>query len=210
MRFAYADPPYPGQAYQYRGHPDYAGEVDHAELIARLEREYPDGWALSTNATAIQYVLSLCPSTIRVAVWHRTNAAPPGAKPGWWWDWEPVIVNGGRPSPVRAVFSSALNNDKPGTTGRFLGAKPAGFTRWMLGLLGAEIDDEIDDLFPGSGAVGREIESWRRHPKLPTFVRSELDMNSRTPSRLARDLRLAGHPNLFTANELSCHDRAIP
>jgi hypothetical protein len=53
MRFAYADPPYPGQAWRVYGrHEDYAGEVDHAELIARLERDYPDGWALSTPAAS--------------------------------------------------------------------------------------------------------------------------------------------------------------
>lgn len=35
MRFAYADPPYPGKARKYYGaHPDFAGEVDHAALIA--------------------------------------------------------------------------------------------------------------------------------------------------------------------------------
>ena len=32
----YADPPYPGKAWLYRGHPDYGGEVDHAALIGRL------------------------------------------------------------------------------------------------------------------------------------------------------------------------------
>ena len=31
MRIAYADPPYPGCAHLYRGHPDYAGEVDHVK-----------------------------------------------------------------------------------------------------------------------------------------------------------------------------------
>ena len=36
LRLAYADPPYPGKAWLYRGHPDYAGEVDHAALIRRL------------------------------------------------------------------------------------------------------------------------------------------------------------------------------
>jgi hypothetical protein len=34
FRLAYADPPYPGLAWMYRGHSDYAGEVDHAALIA--------------------------------------------------------------------------------------------------------------------------------------------------------------------------------
>src|SRR5205814_1352667 len=62
MRFGYADPPYPGQAWRLYGkHPDYAGEVDHTELIAQLERDFPDGWALSTSAMAPQEVLALCP-----------------------------------------------------------------------------------------------------------------------------------------------------
>lgn len=33
LSLAYADPPYPGKAYLYRGHPDYAGEVDHRKLL---------------------------------------------------------------------------------------------------------------------------------------------------------------------------------
>jgi hypothetical protein len=32
LRLAYADPPYPGKARLYQDHPDYGGEVDHAEL----------------------------------------------------------------------------------------------------------------------------------------------------------------------------------
>jgi hypothetical protein len=50
MRIAYADPPYVGCAHLYKGHPDYAGEVDSASLIDRLEREF-DGWILHASAT---------------------------------------------------------------------------------------------------------------------------------------------------------------
>src|SRR5215469_15635872 len=104
-RFAYADPPYPGCAHLYRGHPDYAGEVDHAELITRLCTDYPDGWALSTGGPQIKQILDLCPSDVRVAVWHRIGCYPPqGKNPGWWWEWEPVIVRGGRQRPVHTVL----------------------------------------------------------------------------------------------------------
>lgn len=48
MRIAYADPPYPGCAHLYKGHPDYAGEVDHMEL-ARVLSHY-DGWILHTSS----------------------------------------------------------------------------------------------------------------------------------------------------------------
>jgi len=41
---------YIGCADLYRDHPDYAGEVDHAALIERLESEY-DGWVLHAAAT---------------------------------------------------------------------------------------------------------------------------------------------------------------
>lgn len=92
---AYADPPYPGKASIYREHPDYAGEVDHAELVNRLVDGWPDGWALSTSAEALPRILRLCPDDVRVAAWLRgprinTRALRPLAS------WEPVIYRGGR------------------------------------------------------------------------------------------------------------------
>ncbi len=52
LRLAYADPPYPGRsARYYSAHPDYAGEVDHAALLAQLAEFYR--WALSTSADAL-------------------------------------------------------------------------------------------------------------------------------------------------------------
>ena len=39
--------------------------------------------------------------------------------------------------------------------GRVIGAKPAAVCRWIFTLLGAAPGDTLDDLFPGSGAVGR-------------------------------------------------------
>jgi len=157
MRFAYADPPYPGQSRAlYADHPDYAGEVDYAALVERLEDEYPDGWALSTSAQALPYVLSLCPCQVRVAAWYKTNAPPIRITRGWIWSWEPIIVCGGRPGrdPVRDALAAGIPN------GSIPGQKPDAFSRWMLNLLGAEQGDRIDDLFPGSGAVSRLLASW--------------------------------------------------
>lgn len=51
MRLGYAGPPYIGCAHLYKDHPDFAGEVDHAALIAQLERDF-DGWVLHASATA--------------------------------------------------------------------------------------------------------------------------------------------------------------
>lgn len=77
LRLAYADPPYPGNAWLYRGHRDYAGEVDHGELLARLVGY--DGWALSTSAAALPAVLALCPPGVRVA---PGTAAPAARRAG--------------------------------------------------------------------------------------------------------------------------------
>ena len=50
MRIAFADPPYPGQSKRlYGDHPDYAGEVNHAELVADLLARFPDGWESTAN-----------------------------------------------------------------------------------------------------------------------------------------------------------------
>lgn len=60
MKIGYADPPYIGQsARHYKDHPDYAGEVDHAELVERLERDY-DGWVLHTHVPGLRELLTLC------------------------------------------------------------------------------------------------------------------------------------------------------
>ena len=162
IRLAYADPPYPGKSRRYYAqHPDYAGEVDHAALIERLVAEFPDGWALSTSAEALQDVLGLCPPGTRVAAWHRGERPTPAYRPlnGW----EPVIYRGGRAylSPVDARrVDSLVHVSRPRRTDprRVIGAKPARFCAWLFDLLGAQLGDEFVDLFPGSGGVAR---SWR-------------------------------------------------
>lgn len=173
-RLAYADPPYPGNAYLYRGHPDYMGEVDHAELLSRLATY--DGWALSTSAKALPDVLALAVArglAVRVAAWirgvrpHATARYPINA-------WEPVIY-----VPVASAggndASRGPDSEPSSGTGatrridilthgvsamltlptRVIGAKPAAFCRWVFDLIGAMPEDELDDLYPGSGIVGR-------------------------------------------------------
>ena len=72
MKFAYADPPYIGQSKRhYKDHEDYAGEVNHKELINRLVKEYPDGWALSLSAPTLKQILNMCPDDVRVMVWVK-------------------------------------------------------------------------------------------------------------------------------------------
>lgn len=93
LRLAYADPPYPGLSRRYYGeHQDFAGEVDHAQLIRRLSTY--DGWALSTNEQSLQAVLALCPAGVRVGSWIRGPRETESASP--LRGWEPVIYWGGR------------------------------------------------------------------------------------------------------------------
>jgi hypothetical protein len=154
LRLAYADPPYPGKARLYRDHPDYGGEVDHAELIDRLA-DY-DGWALSTSAEALPAVLALRPPGVRVAAWHRGERPTRSRWP--LHAWEPVIYIGGRQLPGGAWRADSLvcgAGPLDTLPGRVIGAKPAAVCRWIFTLLGAGPGDSLDDLFPGSGAVSR-------------------------------------------------------
>lgn len=164
LRLAYADPPYPGlSAAYYADHPDYAGEVDHRKLLSRLQAH--DGWALSTSARpGLRLVLGLCDELgidVRVAAWVRGARHGRSAWPAS--SWEPVVYAGGRqlPDASPACRSDALVLGVRARTtdpARVIGAKPAAFVDWMFDLLGARVGDTLDDLYPGSGGVGR---AWR-------------------------------------------------
>lgn len=178
MRFAYADPPYPGQSWRLYGeHKDYAGEVDHRELVDRLMGKFPDGWALSTSASALHDVLPLCPvpepsrknkgrylqgTGTRVMVWIKPQA--PWRPVGVQWGWEPVLVYGGRPRNPRDHLRDWVSCVQGSTD--VPGAKPEAFCRWLFNVLGATADDELVDLFPGSGAVARAWESFTAQQSL--------------------------------------------
>jgi len=160
VKVAYADPPYPGQAKRwYVAHEDYAGEVDHGDLLQRLAGF--DAWALSTSAPALRDVLPLCPENARVGVWYRSNSEHPGNRGTWWWSWEPVIFVSARP-PMVATRDFCSHHKEQGFLGSTIpGQKPKAVCEWIFRLLGLEPDDELHDLFPGSGAVTRAWESWR-------------------------------------------------
>ena len=166
LKLAYADPPYPGTAARYyKDHHDYAGEVDHQELIDRLIDDYPDGWALSTSAEALPEILKMIYTAVppRVAAWFR------GERPtkSYWplQSWEPVIYYGGRPqllSVDERRIDSLVHVARARRTDprRIIGTKPAAFCYWMFALLGAQPGDAFDDLYPGSGGVGRAWEMF--------------------------------------------------
>jgi hypothetical protein len=168
MRFAFADPPYPGMSGYYRQHPDYAGEVNHAELIERLECDF-DGWLLHTASTTLREVLPLCPEGVRVFSWVKTFASfKPSVCPAY--AWEPVIVRQLRkPTPNQIVGSEIMRDwfAEPITMKRGLtGAKPERVCHWLFEACGLRPDDDLHDLFPGSGAVTDAWDSWRAAPRL--------------------------------------------
>ncbi len=154
MRMAYADPPFPGCAWMYRDQPSYAGEVDHAELIASLGAY--DGWALSTSADALRDILPLCPRTVYVAPWIKpVNAAP--ATRGKHNAWEPLIVQPGR--RMQPGFRDWLMAAPARLGGsNLVGRKPLAFCGFLFQQLGLLVGDELVDLFPGSGTIAS---AWR-------------------------------------------------
>ena len=161
-RIAYADPPYPGKAYLYRGHPDYAGEVDHRDLVSRLAKY--DGWALSTSADALPMVLSCLQEIDGWAVASWFKGSRPGVSAHARSSWEPVIYR-----PARELVSRSPGSDsyigaargRPTDPAYVIGAKPPGFCLWVFReLLQAARGDAFDDLFPGSGGVRRAWELY--------------------------------------------------
>jgi hypothetical protein len=168
VRLAIADPPYP----RHRGsrasrasfwygdlHAD-AGEWDdddrHRRLCGELLAGY-DGFAIATAADCLGLYLPELPATTKVLVWHRTRAMP-SPSPVIRNVWEPVLVVPARRSALHMGGSVAdVLSVAPPVRG-FPGAKPAAWTRWVLLALGfVEEVDEVDDLFPGSGAVAAEV-----------------------------------------------------
>ena len=154
-RMAYADPPYPGFAKRLYGtEPTYAGEVDHAKLIASLVDQY-DGWALSTGAYALRDLLPLCPPEARVCAWVKPIGVS-GKTFGLHNCWEPIIVVPGRQlQPGKRDWFAAQPARGGGT---LMGRKPIAFAAFLFDALGLLPIDELDDLFPGTGIIGR---AWR-------------------------------------------------
>lgn len=189
MRFAYADPPYPGLAQRYYG----CHEVDLVELLTRLTTSGYDGWALSTSSRALRDVLLLCPPEARVCVWNRgarrvRSRAPLKA-------WEALIVVGGRPrrEPVAEDLCDVLtwSGRQHSHPGALVGMKPAAFCEWMFRLLGAVAGDVVEDLFPGSGAVTRAwniYTSSTSDTSLPSRLQEAQGRlaDTRDPSRVSR------------------------
>ena len=153
MRFAYADPPYIGQAKKHYSEEGLCKEVNHKVLIGWLNAEF-DGWALSCSSPSLRQILSYCPEDVRIAAWAKPFAIfKPNVNPGY--TWEPVIFRGARKRErseptIKDHLSCNITLQKG-----LVGAKPAPFCKWVIDLLGVRDEDDLHDIFPGTGIMGR-------------------------------------------------------
>lgn len=165
MRFAFADPPYLGLAAKFYGdmHPEaavYDTIEGHRALIERLQSEF-DGWAMCLHEGSLRHILPLCPEDVRVMSWVKPWCSfKPSVRVAY--AWEPIIVRGGRPfegretDTVRDWISANMEQGRG-----LVGAKPPKVIRWLLQVLNARPEDEVVDLFPGSGVVSAVLENFR-------------------------------------------------
>ena len=175
MRFAYADPPYPGQSWRHYGraqrgrpaHPDYQGEVGLLTLYSQLQDDW-DGWALHTHQAGLLELAPFLPEEVRVCIWAK-KWTPFHKGVGVAHAWEPVLVKPVRKRPgpegERPIVRDWLATMPAMATG-VAGAKPPEVCRWVFELAGLEPGDELADLYPGSGAVTEAWEGWSQAPTI--------------------------------------------
>jgi hypothetical protein len=173
LNYCIADPPYLGRAERWYG-PTGCGIAKgkgrasahelahvydtvqaHRELVETLQNNY-DGWAIAMSVHSLSTYLSFVETDsrngIRVAVWNKPNAVPSGNRI--LNNWEPVLLK--VPKSRRGQKTGKTCHDvltcAPPHNG-FVGAKPIEWTRWVLKMLGVQDQDEVTDMFPGSGMV---------------------------------------------------------
>ena len=160
MKLGYADPPYPGCSHLYKDHEDYAGEVDHKELINRLNNEF-DGWVLHTASTTLKTILPFVPESARLMA--RTKGFAAFKKNvSVAYAWEPVIIKAARKPVVskRLVMRDWVECSITLKKG-LCGVKPEKVCHWAFEMLGACPDDQLVDLYPGTGAVTQAWKTWK-------------------------------------------------
>lgn len=178
MRFAYADPPYLGCCGLYDHEHGEDGRCwddpeTHRQLIDALVRDFPDGWALSMSTTSLSTLAPMLPRDVRWGSWVKTFCAfKKGVRPCY--AWEPVAFWRGR-NPKRFPHAPPAKGGKQNTPKDFIvtvdeslvlaepitlrkgftGAKPEAFCEWVLDLLNVQEGDELIDVYPGTGVMGR-------------------------------------------------------
>lgn len=163
---AIADPPYLGQSRHYPEH-DEAHVWDdpqaHLDLLTTLIRDY-DGWVLACSHRMLRLLLPVAPESVRIGVWAKSRAG--GSRPNVRIAFSHEHVLFSQPLGRRSGVADMRRTDTviaPATQRRgTVGAKPEAWTHWALDLIGYQPgDDEVIDIFPGSGDVTAAIKTYR-------------------------------------------------
>jgi len=170
MRIAYADPPYFGHGNLYTDTAVAAErEYDTIEAWERLAAQLSeyDGWALSMTSGNLHDLLPLfTDQRPRIGAWTKPFAAyKRNVRVAY--TWEPVLFVEARKSSKTGAFVSRDFLAEPITMKKGLtGAKPERFCRWVLDLVGWLPGDQVDDLFPGTGIMGRVVAAADASPEI--------------------------------------------
>jgi hypothetical protein len=180
MRLCIADPPYLGRAVRWYGQNGCGdgyglGQADnhvaaaewdkpakHRELVRELLRDF-DGFAIAMSVHSLSTYLAEIEtdsrSGFRVLAWHKPSSYPSGSRIQN--VYEPVLVKvpDGRRGYKGGLKTSDVFSCNPPKLG-FAGAKPEGWTHWLLDVLGYAEGDTVTDLFAGTGSVARAIDSY--------------------------------------------------
>jgi hypothetical protein len=184
MRLAIADPPYPpftgsggrkNRASRWYGtgqrsstdrpadvH-DRAAEWDdparHRQLLADLLDGF-DGFAIATPPDGIAAYGPL-PAELRIMAWVKPNATPGAHRLRSMWEAVLLFTPEGRRSNRDGAGMVPDVLTAPAPRVGFHGAKPPAWTWWVLDALGYHDDDDVTDVFPGSGLVDLALRSRR-------------------------------------------------
>lgn len=171
LHLAFADPPYLGCCGLYgHEHNDGGGlpydgrcwdDWETHELLLDFLASGYDGFAYCMSSPSLRALLPLAREDVRVASWVKPFAAYK-ANVRIAYTWEPVLF---RPGRDRSTEGAPVGRDhlaEPITLKKGLtGAKPSRFCAWALDLMGYVEGDEVDDLFPGTGIMGRVLDHGR-------------------------------------------------
>lgn len=129
-------------------------------LLNDLRHEY-DGFVLHTSSTALRAILPLVPEDARIMAWVKPFAAFK-RNVSVAYAWEPVIVRAARKPVVshRVVMRDWVSCSIALKKG-LVGAKPTQVAMWAFEIVGLAPEDDLVDLYPGTGAVTAAWLEWR-------------------------------------------------
>jgi hypothetical protein len=167
VKLVYADPPYLGCCGLYNHFHGDDGrcwdDIDtHRRLLDRLAQE--DGFILHLSTPSLAPILGAAAEVgcggFRTMAWVKPFAAFK-RNVSVAYAWEPVLVAPLRKPVVSGRVTMRDYFSEPITLRRgFTGAKPYEVCRWLFEVAGLEPDDEMEDLFHGSGAVADAHRRW--------------------------------------------------